>query len=193
MNIYKAALLAVFCLISSLAIADTITFDGFTGTFPYSENGFTFTLLSLQADASVHVQPNQIEVGISITSNNVPAQTTIEITYQNNGLFSLNSLSYEGAPEYWNCVFTGLSNNATQFNFVGYGSSSQSPFLSTITAPSLQIDTLLINISLSHENNNSVEIDNIDIQAVPEPASLSLIGTALLGYAACRKFFPLKR
>ena len=128
-NILGTILAAAFCLAGSMATATPITFGSFTGTFPYTENGFT--VMPTQTPSTGGWGGAYLG-GIATWSGGVigfnspghpeygSAAGAIEVTCINNGLFFFNSVDlYGGGEELCNYTIAGLLNGSTIFSSGG--------------------------------------------------------------------------
>ena len=189
MNIIGAILPVALCLVASMAMAVPITFGGFTGSFPYTANGFTVIPTQTPGNGGWGgAYLGGIGTGsggpIGRNSSGVfeygSSTGTIEVTCNNNGLFFFNSVDlFGGVAEACNYDIAGMLNGTKIFGADG-GLDQWQPIPEYVTIngnPSLLIDSLFISLETDPHYTTGFSVDNIDVASVPDDSStLALFG-----------------
>ena len=192
--------------------ANPITFAGYSGAFPYTENGLTTTIGATPTQGAWGVTgPNTIATAVNL-SRPLPVDPSlswgrINITGANGGLFYFNSVNLAGVntastpgAAFDGYIFGvyGLLNGAVVFTANTGGLVQNGAVLTSIAGnPQTLMDTLLISAdyytaqlgtSSSFSVNGSYIISDIDVTlaSVPDGTStLPLLGLSFLALVFC--------
>ena len=183
---FLATTLAVLLLWNTPSAASTITFSGLVGPtntplVSYSEAGFTVTGNGFaQVLTFGNPAPDVFGPAGAVSGN-------ITVTRATGGDFTFNSVDL-GRPSINtpNYQFEGFLGGIAVFSSGGVLNVTIGTFGNFLSPSAAFIDTLRISYSLQGGVDLSViNVDNVNVSAaVPEPLSLLLLGTGLLGVSA---------
>ena len=203
------AMAAVTALVIPTMQANPITFAGYSGAFPYTENGFTTTVRVTPNQGAWGVTgPNTIATAINLSPSVNLNQTFggIDITGANGDLFYFNSVNLAGVNTasslgasfngYTFSVY-GFLNGAVVFSGLGGGLVQNGTTLTSIIGnPQTMMDTLSITANFNQANfatipfsvNGSYVFRDIDVTlaSVPDGTStLPILGLSLSALVFC--------
>jgi hypothetical protein len=188
------AILAAGVIASAAASATTITFSGLTSTNAtlvtmYTEGGFTVAT-TLGEFFQGQAFGNPIPSLFAGPAQGGPANDALEVTRNGGGSFNFASVDLAANNGDVNFTFTGFLGGVQQYVFNGVESGRPpGPFgFDTIINPdaAIAIDDARITLDILGTTGN---VDNIVVNAVaaPEPASILLLGGALLSIGVWRR------
>lgn len=178
---------------ASDASATIINFDGLTGVHvplaaPYTESGFTVTVTGGtwgQGQAEGNPAPSLFSgpgfVPFSSTHN--------QFTITDGGQFAFGGLDIAANESDVNYEFLGKLAGSTVFDLTGNQTDlTGCCVFHTVGTGELsdRIDTLIVSVTLTADSN-TVNVDNIVADAVPEPATLAMLVTGLAFLFALRR------
>ena len=178
---------------ASGASATIITFDGLTGshvplTAPYTESGFTVTVTDgawgqgqLEGNPPPSIFSGPGFVPYSSTNN--------AFSVTNGGRFAFGGLDIAANESDVTYEFLGLLAGSTVFDLFGdVDDLTGCCVFHTVGTGELSdlIDTLFVSITLTGDSN-TVNVDNIVVDAVPEPTTLAMLATGLAFLLALRR------
>lgn len=172
-NSFSLILAALISLASAsaFATAETMTFDGVSGTqYSYSENGFTVQSLS------DHIHLGDVVPDTLYLHNGGCCSDPYQFTQDDGQAFTFSSFDYvQNGGE---ATFT--ANNGSVFTVLnGVTGHFDLP------ASFANINSVIYHITSGY--NGSVDNVTFNAAQVPEPASIALLGLGLLGFAASRR------
>ena len=170
----------IFCLLAATAGAVTLNFGGYSGTLPYTENGFNISATQAPVGGSWSGGPGVVGA-FSPQNLSLGSQVgTLKVMLIGGGLFFFNSVDLTGtANEQFNYSITGFLSGTSQFADNGYLDTYEigNPYNSISGNPAQLIDVLFISIYSNPQVNTSFSVANLNVSAVPDSSStLALLG-----------------
>jgi PEP-CTERM motif len=192
--IFAGVILAGGVIASAAASATTITFSGLTGAngtsvATYTEGGFTVTT-TLGQFFQGQLFGNSIPSLFAGPAQGGPVNDALDVTRNGGGSFNFASVDLAANNGDVNFTFTGFLGGIQQYVFNGVEPGRPpGPFgFDTIINPdaTFAIDDARITLNILGTTGN---VDNIVVNAVaaPEPASILLLGSAILGMGLWRR------
>lgn len=182
---WLALVVLLMTLTVSVARGNTITFFGLSGAngaplAPYTEGTFTVTPTLgswFQGQGYGNPLPSIFDGPIGS-----PGNATIEVT-DSAGLFTFGAVDYSSNNGTSGFDIMGFRGGVLQFDQSGTLVASLPPLFGFTTLPSgfsTKIDTLFVEV-LPGSGVTSINLDNINVTTVPEPATLTTLAMGLLG------------
>ncbi len=180
---FGAACLGTSVVFAGGASATTITFGGLAGAngnpfTTYTESGFTVSS-TLGSWFQGQIFGNPAPSIFSGPAFGSPATDAITVT-EGGGQFTFSALDLAANNGNVNFTFTGTLLGAPVFNVIGTQPTNTATFATELSGVSAVIDQLVVTTNIQGTSTN---IDNIVVTAaaaaVPEPATLGILGTGL--------------
>jgi hypothetical protein len=177
-----------------------------TPSSPYSESGFTVSVpatnsgdwLIVNGTNEGHPPPGAVGGLTYDTNGNGGAASSSVVLTQNDGLlFSFDSFSLAAYASGVSYTVTGYDGSTALFTESGTDTTtgnSTAPVWSLIALSAGDQSDLLTSVTISLDDpttNSRYGIDNLAVTSTPEPTSLIMLGTALIGVgvSARRRLF----